>query len=358
MKRNLLTLIGFLLIFPAIAQITVTSDDLIGAGAIVVSDIDTTSLLSPGAGGAGQTWDFSAVVTQAYDTIWFMNPGSTPYPDAFPTANLAAWVLTDDMFVYFNSNTQELARIGGVWQVDELGGMTVTATITPKEVIAGFPMNYLDNYAESFIQQFKAPNPIPALGVDSVWIRIYTDKTTIVDAWGSITTPLGTFEALRVRENESIIDSVFGFMKGSWILLDVGDDIDESYSWWTDDPNIGFPVLEMSVDTESGFPDDISFLSQEPFYGVTEPILAQSAMVIFPNPARDIVNCQFSIVDFQYCKIALYNIHGKRVKDVFEGKTNQENIVIEVGHLPAGIYYVRMQAGNELVCRKMIIVRD
>jgi len=357
MKKNLLTLIAFLLFLPAIAQITITSDDIVGAGATVILGVDTTSPFTAGPGGADQNWDFSSVLTQAYDTMWFMNPGQTTFPDAYPAANLAARIYMEDAFMYFNSNSQEFSILGGMMRMDELPGLDLYAPITPKEVIAAFPMDYLDNYTQSFVQEIRAPNPIPALGFDSVMIKMYTTQTTIVDAWGTVTTPLGSFEALRVRDNSTMIDSIFAFMLGSWNLLETDGDVDEDYSWWTDEPGIGYPVLELNVDTETGFVEDVYFLKQEPVYGVSEPALERSAMVLYPNPCSDVVRLRYLIHDIGYLKSDLFDISGRKILELINQNLmpGDHEIEIDVSSLSNGMYFVRAQVGNSVEVQKLVV---
>ncbi len=363
MKKNLLTLIGLFLIFPAAAQITVTSDHIVGAGATVVQGIDTITPLTPGGGGANQSWDFTSVVVQDYDTMWFMLPEETPYPSAYPSANLAAEIYQEEMFVFFNSNTQEMALLGGAW-IEESTIPPVIAPITPKSVIAAWPMDYLDNYTESYVQEFKFPTPLP-LSMDSIWIKFYTDKTTVVDAWGTITTPLGTYEALRVRENTSDKDSIWAYMRGGWTLVEAESKIDENYSWWTNDPDIGFPIVELNIDTGTGLPDDIFFLLHEPVYGIGEPAVAGSVMAIFPNPALDHLTIRYRVPDPSttlgtgsgYRMIDLYSIEGRKIRELVneEMPAGTHEMEIDVSDLPAGVYFIRVQAGSEIAVRKLIV---
>ncbi|MEA3478857.1 MAG: T9SS type A sorting domain-containing protein [Bacteroidota bacterium] len=364
MKKNILSIIACLLFFPGLTQITVTSDNIIGAGAIVVNGIDTTTQLTPGSGGANQSWDFTSVIVQDYDTMWFMNPNQTPYPDAYPAANLAARIYQEEMYVYFNSNAQELALLGGVW-IESITIPPVIAPIIPKEVLAAFPMNYLDNYMESFVQEIKFPTP-EVLSMDSIWIKIYTDKTTIVDAWGTIATPLGAFEVLRVRENTSTTDSIFAFMMAGWMFVDTESNIDEVYSWWTDDASVGFPVVELNVDTGTGLPDDIFFLTQEPVYGLSEPVLEGFTMVLFPNPCSAATRLRYLIHDPSttlgtgsgYLIFDLYSISGVRIERLMaeEKVPGEYEMEIDVSDLPDGLYIVRLQAGNDVRMQKLVVI--
>ena len=176
MKKDLLTFLFCVFIIPGLAQITVESDDIISAGKVAVLGVDTTSNFSPGNGGENQTWDFSSVLTQEYDTMWFMLPDQTPYPDAFPEANLALRIFLEGAFMYLSHTAQEISALGGMVSFPELPGMELRAPIIPKQVIAAFPMNYLDNYTQSFVQEIKVANTIPAL---TLFPNPTSDKVTV-----------------------------------------------------------------------------------------------------------------------------------------------------------------------------------
>ena len=356
MKKHLLSFIVIFLSLPAIAQITVTHENLVGAGATVVLGLDTISQLLPGGGGANQTWDFTSVITQDHDTMWFMNPDETTFPDAFPTANLAIRIFLEDMYAYLENNTQGLYMIGTAWE-EQFGQPDVVSTIVPGETIAAFPMNYLDNFSESFVQEIKVATPEP-LSMDSLWVKIYTDKTTVIDAWGTITTPLGTFQALRERNNTATVDSIFAYMRGGWTLVEVENNIDEYYSWWSDDPATGYPVLELNVDTGTGLPDDIFFLVDiiSPSL-VEEPLPMHDAVVLSPNPCSG----SFSIMTpdsrgktqearLEVQDLKIFDITGQEVNG-YRVEGNDVRII----NMPAGLYFVRIQAGDDNVMLKLVV---
>lgn len=93
---------------------------------------------------------------------------------------------------------------------------------------------------------------------------------------------------------------------------------------------------------------------------------------IYPNPAQDIVNCQLpvpststklginsaegSIVNFPFCTVGIYDIHGKLVEVLFEGKKSHQRLTFDVSDLPSGLYIVRLQAGSEVVMKKLTVI--
>ncbi len=76
---------------------------------------------------------------------------------------------------------------------------------------------------------------------------------------------------------------------------------------------------------------------------------------VFPNPAEDVVNCQLSTVNCQFYRVELYDIYGKLLRVLFEGKASNQEMTFDVSNLAPGMYFVRVQAGERVGVRKLII---
>jgi S-formylglutathione hydrolase FrmB len=78
---------------------------------------------------------------------------------------------------------------------------------------------------------------------------------------------------------------------------------------------------------------------------------------IYPNPARKIVGCRLSIVDCRSVVLKIFDLFGREVQTlVDEVKSPGEYTVrVDVSNLPAGVYMVRVQAGEASAVRKMIV---
>jgi hypothetical protein len=80
---------------------------------------------------------------------------------------------------------------------------------------------------------------------------------------------------------------------------------------------------------------------------------------ISPNPTRGIVDCQFSVVDFQCVSIAIFNMHGREVALVLDEKLPAGEHVVryDMAALPEGVYFVKVTAGREVETRKILLVQ-
>ena len=247
-----------LLPFISYSQITVTSATLPDIGDTVIQASDYNLNYTAGNSGANQIWDFSNAVGMPDMILGFIDPIGTPYQSNFPTSNLCV-ELDQGNYFYLNKSVNGLKAVG---VVDS--GMIYPYNM----MILPTPLNYLDTLTEMFVQmQFDSvfPMAIPASYVDSSWtgtidsMRVKVGRYTqnIVDAWGQLELPNGTFDALRVLEN----NYEFGYFEyritgttgqAQW-LQDTSESYMEweegKYSWRTNDPTVTWSLVEMEIDS-------------------------------------------------------------------------------------------------------------
>jgi flagellar hook assembly protein FlgD len=80
---------------------------------------------------------------------------------------------------------------------------------------------------------------------------------------------------------------------------------------------------------------------------------------IYPNPFNAQSTISFTLSDASNVKIDIFNIQGKKI-DSFTETFYQEGIHQlnwNATTLPSGIYLIRMQSGNKLICRKAGLIK-
>lgn len=88
--------------------------------------------------------------------------------------------------------------------------------------------------------------------------------------------------------------------------------------------------------------------------GVDENELTSKVVKIYPNPATS----EFTISQNLSSEgsVQLYDISGKKVKDLFSGNfETKKKITIKTGGLPVGVYFVKLNSGKQSVTKKLII---
>jgi hypothetical protein len=79
----------------------------------------------------------------------------------------------------------------------------------------------------------------------------------------------------------------------------------------------------------------------------------------FPNPFNPVTKIKYSIPQESFVTIALYDLLGKEIRKLVNENKSPGNYEIEVdaSGLPSGVYFYKMQAGNFIETRKMVLVK-
>jgi len=88
---------------------------------------------------------------------------------------------------------------------------------------------------------------------------------------------------------------------------------------------------------------------------VDEFTLAQN----YPNPFNASTTIPFTLKHFGYVRIDVYNILGKKVRNVVDGlfMTGAYKVTFDAGDLPSGIYYYDLNGAGYHEVRSMILIR-
>jgi len=254
--------------FLSYSQIIVTSANLPNIGDTVITAEDFGNYL-PGASGVSQNWNFANVAGMPDMILGFIDPLTTPYQSSFPSSNICAQVDSATYF-YLNRSVNGLAAVG---YVD-------AGVVYPyNKMFLPTPLNYLDTITNTQILfQFDTllVPPLPSIlagipgpfTIDSIK-EVYgnTDKY-IVDGWGQVQLPNGTFDALRVFETSfefdntllKITDTLTGLSQ--WIQEPNSGSIswnESRYSWRTNDSTITWSLAEIETDSAGNPYGDIVY---------------------------------------------------------------------------------------------------
>lgn len=77
----------------------------------------------------------------------------------------------------------------------------------------------------------------------------------------------------------------------------------------------------------------------------------------YPNPTQGIFNLHFTIDDLQTVSIRIYDLQGREVAMVVDRvmSAGEHTLSYDAGSLPAGMYFIRLQAGKDTFVRKLIV---
>jgi PKD repeat protein len=251
-----------------LAQITYNSSDFATQGESYL--ISTTNLglntFDFVSAGPNISWNYATLTPVSQETIAYVNPTTTGYRNS--------WCLFNGYFFncisQFNSNfnlaqnlTDGIALQGiGLTNVFmhskvssthfenkmiggniTLNGSTIPVTVDYilPDIVYQFPMDYND----TFTNTSSLAIDLTALGVP-ISLSNTGERTTIVEGWGSLTTPFGTFpNTLKVKSTVVETTSITNNGQTTNIPRTI-----VTYKWF--DTAYGIPVLEVTGDVIAG----------------------------------------------------------------------------------------------------------
>ena len=215
MKKLILAL-SIIFSLEGFSQITITSADMPAQGdTLRISNalVDATVLANYQRGGANQTWNFDTLRPTSQTVREFVSSSSTPY-NQVPTNRIGILFAdtlslgpnsVNDVYNFANSTATDFSvdyRAASIpIGLPFLPVFIMQNSYTDKDEIFQFPLDYQDRDSSTF--NFVFNNVFPPIYYRSSGYRVNE-----VDGWGSITTPYGTFDALRVVTNTVSLDSI------------------------------------------------------------------------------------------------------------------------------------------------------
>lgn len=356
MKTKLFTIALAFISLNALAQITVTDNDIMDIGDVITQANDSlpSSLISIGNSGVNQFWDFSSLQEMEIETIEVVSPVGTLYGSMYPNANIC--VEDNGDLLYLNKTSSGVEMIG-------FGDLPVNVLLIPLPLIYNLthqdgPNIIMDSVLvnNGLFDNSLAPvislNPLHDQ-VDSLKINATITSNFNVDAWGNVTIPLGDYDALRLKIEEttttqfSVYCSVGG-LAGGWFSAEtffpIETEIANRYQWWSNNPMFDFMLVELEVDS-LGNVEFATFLTENPV--TSAHILPNISVDVYPNPTLETITISTSINNSEF---VVSDINGKILSKERFSKTSQFNF----SEYPSGVYFVKVISGENVVSKKII----
>lgn len=247
MKKAVVTFAGLMLTIALQAQITITRDDMPNIGDTL--RVSTSPILfghDPSLTGPGYTWDYSDLLPTAQTVERYVDISTPPalyqFVFNFLVANLASPIETidfipdvsiTDAYIYYKDNPTNYVRAG---YAATLMGIPIPMKFDIPELLYTFPLS-VNSLKDSSLSNYSLNLPTIA------YFSIERKRVNQVDGWGSLTTPFGTFDVLRVRSDIYERDSLYvdSLQTGFPIVRNYTE-----YQWLGN--NQGIPLLSITVE--------------------------------------------------------------------------------------------------------------
>ncbi len=356
MKRFILY-VCFSLVTGLQAQPVVDGTAFTNAGTVLTYDVATPAWLAnfdPAAdAGENVNWNFldfasasSLVepyvpVTAAPAIYQFYFNNALLFPEHFSTharnlpieeAGIEIPLELTDIFGFFRNDSEGYYITGTAFSIS---GFPLNTPFSSTDRVIKFPVVYGEQ--DSTFSQFLIE--VPFLGAYGQSGFRYNH----VDAWGTVETSFGSFEALRIKSERYLTDTAYITQNQTGEIIVRPLQVD--YTWVSQDaPG---PLMEASVINGQ-------VVSARMLSGVlvsTGAVLPENDLSIYPNPAKDIL---FVNHQFQEGTLRVWTIDGK-LKIVTDIKSTLSSL--DTDHLPAGIYLLEITSDGKRQVQRFAVIR-
>jgi hypothetical protein len=229
-----------------------------------------------------------------------------------------------------------------------------------------------ENPEEVFITQYSRPGEIyyqfPAT-FESAWDFEYEDEfisggfdntsdysvSVVIDGWGELITPNGTFNVLRITKTEELD---FGFFKLESLEVEFVN-------------AQGFPVAILNIEklpfTEDYDEESAEATLNEFSTGTSNPREISSDLPDratlhqnYPNPFNPSTFITYDLAEAATVSLDIYSVTGVRVMPVISERSQQagrHSVSVDASGLASGVYIYQLRTGSQVLTRKMTLIK-
>ena len=362
--KKFTSLLGLVVALVSNAQITITSADMPSANDSVY--ISTTTAMNnhqPSETGADYSWDFSDLKPamqqpQEYDapgkfpSIYnlLFNPLNTSYGrnDVLLSNTSVLGIKIESAYDFFKKSDASLNQIGIGYMIN---GTPLPFIYKRADVMYKFPMKYQNTDS----CDFKFGLEVPGYG----YYGQSGHRHNVVDGWGRVKTPFGSFTALRILSTVNITDTVYS--ESDSVGFAFKRPTKYEYKWLATGSKV--PVLQIDAVLLSGqllyTATFIDSLRKDIIHvGIEEKSRELASLHVYPNPAQEQFTVEYQLNTSSPVKILLTDLLGKETT-VLANEIQSIGMyrqTVSVDALPSGIYFLTLQNDKERVVKKISIL--
>lgn len=249
---------------------------------------------------------------------------------------------------FFKESAADYRQIGAGYIVN---GAPLPFLYSKNDIIYRFPMNYLDRDT----CDFKYGLPVPTQGYYGQTGR----RINLVDGWGTLTTPFGTYSTIRIRSTIAAIDTIY--IESLKFGTNIKRPIKREYKWFAVGSKIPVLQIDGTVVGDTAFTvTNVQFIdslrSDIPHVGMADMVSEKVNFEIYPNPAQDHFIIQYSLQSIAAVTISMTDISGKEIYSLHEIRTAGENQVhMTTRGISNGIYFLKVQCNRSFAVQKLVI---
>ena len=367
------------------AQVTITNASFPAVGDTFNEAIDNSPAINNGEVGGNQVWDFTSLKANIIRKNAVRPASEGSASASFPTANLLFKQLgaANAQQQYMKSSTSKIEYIGYNGSLQGGLGSNIIAVFNPTEVMRRAPMKFFDNNVTNSSLNLTLPASIIPdtllanfpIKPDSIRVKFESNRVDLVDSWGKMNIPNGSFDVLREKRMNftntkvEIKVAFLGWIDLSTLLgagggfggVNLGKDTIVQYHYFSNNAKEAIAVV--SVD-----PNNLDSVLSVTFKAINIKVTDineifdvenVNALNLYPNPAVNEVNIKLTDIPTGNYNMVIYNILGRQMmkKSYF---VNGNMVINEnISILPKGNYLISLSnnTGKIINTKRLIVIR-
>ncbi len=354
------------------AQITVTNAAFPAAGDTLktATDLNPDGVTITPPGGPA-TWDFTGLAATFKSEATFQAATEGNAFADFSNAELVSIGVGGQSETYYDITATTFSNLG-FYGSDPTGGLPIQTAFkfTPPVPERRAPLNFIDNYMaqtslnialpiDSILGALLAQLGVPAGLADSLRIRVTASRNELVDAYGTLTIPGGTYDVLREKSTEYRSTSLDIHVFGLWIDVTaqagagsgLGQDTTIAYNFISNTEKEYIAIVEM--DNANSVVQQVEYKDNNVISGNNDVVTTKPEVLVSPNPATGFAVFELKHFSTGNYSLRLLDAQGREVlvKNIGLGA---ESISLEALGLGTYFYQVsdeknRVQATGKLL---------
>ena len=305
----------------------------------------------------------------------YVDPSEGVASELFPDADLLDNSTLQE--IYYTTLDDRIVEIGRAGVDPVLNLIDLTYENDGESILRRAPMSFGDSFMNESSFRIQVPgseipdtllNLLPIVP-DSMRLIVEESNEDVVDSWGTVEIPGGTYEVIRVKRttttnvelaakvpilNWLVVDPANPLFAGLGPLLDLlGESVEMSYSFFANDNK---EIIASFAENEEGELVSMTYKG-DVTTSVGKINLKEEDILTYPNPTFGDVTFKLVNLPHDNYKVVVYNILGKQLWssdiDFFEGK-----LVADLSHLRKGTYFYSVinGQGQKVATRRLMII--
>ena len=316
------------LAFPLACAVNAQSITLVAPGNVPTTGssflVHVAPYMAPEAGGAGMSFDFSALTPTSSLTYEWTTSNVSPNAGLFPTATLALINGGPDT-VFYKATTVGLERVGETRTITAFGNFP--AGYSDGVIEMPLPITFGDTWTDPIAGSFT---------IDGTAATRSGAITGSADAHGFLTVPNGTTPVEVLRLNSVVNETINTSISGIPVAIQHKRHVAAYYTLWGK-----IPVFRTVTDSLSAFgttqADNFTEWLDASAVGVADADLETAALQVFPNPASLQATVVFASASNVTFDVQVIDARGAVVQHT---QTMGRTMALDVSKWEAGQYQV------------------